>query len=128
MNNATGTDTSNLAAESDFVILKSEIDKLNILVNVWTGLNDLKTKVFDLDVSKLKTFPIELKNVSDTVNKEVFKSTKLRKLNIKVNSLQNKIHDAAILIDINLNNTNKEMKFREKKLKWLIAKYVVLVV
>ena len=48
---------------------------------------DLKTKVFDLDVSKLKTIPIQLKNVSDTVNKEVFKTTKLRKLNIKVNSL-----------------------------------------
>ena len=77
------------------------------MVNVWTGLNDLKTKVFDLDVSKLKTIPIELKNVSDTVNKEVFKSTKLSKLNIKVNSLQNKIHDAAILIDINLYNTDK---------------------
>lgn len=107
MNNATSTDTSNLAAESDFVVLKAEIDKLNILVNVWTGLNDLKTKVFDLDVSKLKTIPIELKNVSDTVNKEVFKSTKLSKLNIKVNSLQNKIHDAAILIDINLSNTDK---------------------
>ena len=107
MNNAAGADTSNLATESDFVVLKAEIDKLNILVNVWTGLNDLKTKVSDLDVSKLKTIPIELKNVSDTVNKEVFKSTKLSKLNIKVNSLQNKIHDAAILIDRNLSNTDK---------------------
>lgn len=107
MNNGTGADTSNLAAESDFVVLKAEIDKLNILVNVWTGFNNLKTKVFDLDVSKLKTIPIELKNLSDTVNKEVVKSTKFSKLNIKVNSLQNKIPDAAILIDINIYNTDK---------------------
>ena len=114
MNNATSTDTSNLAAESDFVVLKAEIDKLNILVNVWSGFNNLKTKVFDLDVSKLKTIPIKLKNVSDTVNEEVVKSTKFSKLNIKVNRLQNKIHDAAILIDINLSNTDKWIKFREK--------------
>ena len=51
LNNAAGVDTSNLAAKNDFVVLETEVDKLGInkLVNVLTGLNNLKTKVDDLD-------------------------------------------------------------------------------
>ena len=42
----TGVDTSNLAVKSDFIALKAEVDKLGInkLVNVSTGLNNLKQK------------------------------------------------------------------------------------
>ena len=42
-----------LAAKKDFIALKTEIDKLDIakLVNVPTSLNNLKTKVDDLDCS-----------------------------------------------------------------------------
>ena len=63
LENVTGVYTSNLSAKSDFIALRAEVDKLRIneLVNVPTGLNDLKTKVDDLDVSKLKTVPIDLK-------------------------------------------------------------------
>ena len=40
--------------------LKAVVDKLEInkLVNFQTNLNDLKTKVDDLDVGELKTVPI----------------------------------------------------------------------
>ena len=54
---ATGVNTSDLAAKTDFITLKAEADKIDInkLVNVPTSLNDLKTKINDLDVGKLKT-------------------------------------------------------------------------
>ena len=49
---ATGVDTSDLAAKTDFIALKAEVDKVDInnLVNVRTSLSNLKTKVDDLDV------------------------------------------------------------------------------
>ena len=42
LNNCTGDDASNLAAKSDFIDLKAEVDKLDInkLVNVPTDLNN----------------------------------------------------------------------------------------
>ena len=57
LNHATGVDTFDLAAKKDFIDLKAEVDKLdfNKLVNVPTSLNNLKTKVDDLDVGKLRT-------------------------------------------------------------------------
>ena len=69
----TGVDTAKLAAKSDFIALKAEVDKLvlNKLFNVPTDLNNLKTKVDDLDVGKLKTVPIDLKKLSYVVTKEV---------------------------------------------------------
>ena len=47
-----GVATSNLVAKKDFIALKAEFDKLDInkLVNVTTSLNNLKTKVDQLDV------------------------------------------------------------------------------
>ena len=47
-----GVDTSNLVVKKDFIALKAEFDKLDInkLVNVTTSLNNLKTKVDQLDV------------------------------------------------------------------------------
>ena len=52
LDHATGVETSDLAAENDFVALKAEVDKLDInkLTNVPTSLNILKTKVDDLDL------------------------------------------------------------------------------
>ena len=43
------------AAGVDIIALKAEVDKLDSknLVNVVTGLNDLKTKANELDVDKL---------------------------------------------------------------------------
>ena len=39
-------------------------------------MNDLKTKVDNLDVSKLKTAPFDLTKLSDVVDNEVAKNTK----------------------------------------------------
>ena len=47
------------------------------MVNVPSGLNDLKTKVDDLYVDKLKTVPVDLKKLNDVVSKEVVNNTKV---------------------------------------------------
>ena len=56
LNHATGVDTSDLAAKKDFIALKAQVEKIDVtkLSNVPTSLNNLKTKVDDLDVGKLK--------------------------------------------------------------------------
>ena len=61
LDHATGVDTSDLAAKKDFIAMKAEVIKLDInkLVDVQTGSNNLKTKVNDLDVGNLKTFPVD---------------------------------------------------------------------
>ena len=41
------------------------------MVNVLISLNNSKTKVDELDVSKLKTVPVDLKKVRDVVDKQV---------------------------------------------------------
>ena len=41
------------------------------MVNVLTSLNNSKTKVDELDVSKLKTVPVNIKKVRDVVDKQV---------------------------------------------------------
>ena len=57
LHHATGVDTSDLAAEKDFAVFKAEFNLLDIakLVNVPNSLDNLKTKVDDLDIGKLKT-------------------------------------------------------------------------
>ena len=49
LDHATGVDTSDVAAKKNFIILRTEVDKLDInkLVNVLTSLNNLKIKVDD---------------------------------------------------------------------------------
>ena len=51
--------------------MKSEVNKLKInkLVNVRTSLNNLKTKVDDSNVGKLKIVSVDLKKLSDVVDK-----------------------------------------------------------
>ena len=51
--------------------MKSEVDKLKInkLVNVQTSLNNLKTKVDDSNVGKLKIVSVDLKKLGDVVDK-----------------------------------------------------------
>ena len=72
LEHATGVDTSNIAAKSDFIVLKVEINKLdtNKLSNALTDLNDLRAKIDDLDLCKLKIVPIDLDKVSDLVDKK----------------------------------------------------------
>ena len=57
--------------------------------------------------------------------KKFVKRTKLNTLNIKVNSLEKKIHNASTLIWKNQYNTGKQGR---KKLEMLKTKFLVLVV
>ena len=69
--------------------MNAEVDKLDIIkaVNVPTSLNNLKTKVDDLNVGKLITVSRDLKKLSDVV---VVKNTKFNTLKTKVNNLEEK--------------------------------------
>ena len=61
LKNATGIDTSSLAAKSDLVSLKAEVDKLDIdkLKTVPDDLSNLKSKVDKLNIGKLETTPVD---------------------------------------------------------------------
>ena len=110
LEHATGVDTSDLAAEKDFVALKAEDNKLDInkLVNVLTSLNNLKTKVGDSDVGTLKTVSVNLKKLSDVVDNEVVKNKEFNTLKTKVNKLDKKIPHATALARIDQYNTDKQ--------------------
>ena len=73
--------------------MRAEVEKLDLtqFVNVPTSLNILKIKVDDLDASKLRTFTVDLKNLSDVFDTEVVKNTKLNIFQTKVNNLDMKI-------------------------------------
>ena len=76
-------------------------------------MNNLKTKVDGLNVDKLKTVLIDLKKLSDVLNKEVLKKTVYSKLNKEVNNLEDKIHYANSLIL--MDQYNREKQTLEKK-------------
>ena len=71
--NATEIDTSKLAAKSDLVNLKTEVDKsgINKLKSVPTNLRNLKSKVDILDIEKLETTPVDLSRQSNVVKNDV---------------------------------------------------------
>ena len=54
------------------------------MVNVPTIMKNLKAKVDGLDVSALKTVPVDLKKLNDAVNNEVVKNTKFNTVKTKV--------------------------------------------
>ena len=60
------------------------------MVNIPTSLNNLKIKVEDLNVGKLKAVPVDLKKLSDVVVNEIVKNTKSNTPKTKVNSLEKK--------------------------------------
>ena len=107
----------------DKKIFKAEVVKqdINKLVNVPTALNNLKIKLDDLDVGKLKTVTIDLKKLSDVVANEVVKNAKFNTLKTQVNSLEKKLSDATTLIHVNQCNTDKENL--EKKIGHVDKKY-----
>ena len=116
LEDATCIDTSNLASKRDFNDLKVEDDKLDInkLVNVLSGMDNLKTKVNDLlDIDKLKTVSVDLKKLSDAVSNKFAKNTKFNKLNTKVSDLEYKIPDAST--SIQTNQYNADIQNSEKK-------------
>ena len=110
LEHATAIDTFDLTAKKEFIALKVEVDKIDInkLTNAGSILNNLKTKVTDLDVGKLKTVPVSLKNLSDVVDNEVVKNAKFNTINTKVNNLEKKIPDETTLIHLNQYNTDKQ--------------------
>ena len=79
-----------IADKLSCIALKATVDKLDIneLVNVLTGLNNVKTKINYLDVGELKTVTTNFKRLRDAVSKEVVKKTMYNKLNTKVNNLE----------------------------------------
>ena len=105
-----------MAAKKDFIALKAEVCKLDIikLVNVPTGLNNIKTKGDDVDVGSLKTVPACLKIFCNVVDNEVVKNTKFSTQKTEVTNLDKKIPDATTLIHIN--KYNKDNKNLEKKI------------
>ena len=66
--------------------MKAEVNKLDInnLVNVSASLNNLKTKIDALDVGKLKTFSLDLKELSNVLDKQALKNTKFNTIKTKV--------------------------------------------
>ena len=98
--------------------MKAKVDKLeiNILVNIPTSSNNLETSVDNLDVDKLKAVPVDLKKLSDAVDKQVAENTKVSTLNTKVKDLEKKIlPDETTLIHTNQYNSDKQNL--EKKVK-----------
>ena len=78
---------------------------VNKLAKVPAGLNDLKTKIDNLDVGKLTTVPVDLIELGNVVSKEVIKKTVYNTLNTKVNNSEKKIPNT--LIKSNQYNTDK---------------------
>ena len=72
--------------------MKDEGDKLDInnLVNVPISFNNVKAKVDDLDFGELKTLPINLKQLSHVVDKQIDKNAKFNTLEMEVNKLDRK--------------------------------------
>ena len=108
--------------------MKDVVGRLDIneLVKVSTSLNNLKTKLDDLAVGKLKTVLEDVTKLSDLVDKRVVKNTKFDTLNTKVNNLEKKIPSTTTLIYINQYKTDEQIL--EKKFKDFDKKYQELVV
>ena len=89
--------------------MKAELGKLDItkLINVTSSLNNLKTKIDDLGVAKLKTVSVDLTKLSDIMDNKVVKNTRFNTLKTKVNNLERKTPDTATLIHINQYNSDK---------------------
>ena len=95
LDHATGVDTSDLAAKRDLATLKAKVEKLRI------------NKLLMFRILWL-TPPVDLKKLSDVVDNEVVKNTKINTLKTKVNSLEKEVPDATALIHINYYNTDKQ--------------------
>ena len=71
-------------------------------------MDNLKTKVDELDVRKLKIIPMNFKKLNNIVTKELVKKTVYNKLNTKINYLENKISDVSTLFQSNQYNVRKQ--------------------
>ena len=75
LKNATRVDASSFAKKPDLANLKSKVDQLDVdkLKNVPTNLINLKSKVHKLDVDKLIPIPVDLSKLSNVVKNDVVK-------------------------------------------------------
>ena len=90
--------------------MNAEVGTLdNKLINLPTGLNKRKTKLDNIDAGNLKTVPVNLKNLSNVVSKDIVKNTKFNKLITKVRNLGNNIPNASVLLQKNQYTTDKEL-------------------
>ena len=96
------------------------------MVKVPTGLNNLKTKINDLDVVKLKIIPIDLEKMSNLVDKNVVKKAVYDTLNTKVYNLEEKISGGSTLIWTNQYNIDQQSL--EKNVDDAEKKFLVLLV
>ena len=71
LKNATAIDTSKLAAKSNLVCLKAEVDKIDAdkLKTACDSLSNLKSKVDKLDIGSLAPVPVDLSKLSNVVKK-----------------------------------------------------------
>ena len=76
-------------------------------------MNNLKVKVNDSNVDKLKTVPVDLIKLRDVVDNEFIKNTKYNTSKTKVNSIKTKIPDATTLIHINQYNIDKQNLYKK---------------
>ena len=77
----------------------------------------------DLDLTKLKDVPVDLKNLSDVVDNKVVKNIKLNTIETKLNNLDKKIPDATTFIGINQYNTANQNLENKTGEEMLIKKY-----
>ena len=103
LKNATGIDTSKLAAKFDLVSLKADVNNLDIdkLKSLPTNLSNLKSKVDKLDIDKLAPVPVDLSKLSNVVKNEVVKKTEY---NAKIKNIEDKIPDITNLTTKNALN------------------------
>ena len=112
LKNATGIDTSEIAAKFDLVSLKAEVDKLDVdkLKGVPTDLSNFKSKIDKLDIGKLETTPVDLSKLSNEVKNGDVKNTKY---NAKIKNIEDKIPEITNLVTKPTFNA-KIMRLKEK--------------
>ena len=95
-------------------------------MSIRTILNNLKTKVENLGVGKLKTVLVDVKKLRDFGDNEVVENVKFNVLETKLNNSDKKNLDATALSHINQFKTDKQNL--EKKIRDVDKKYQTLVV
>ena len=98
LKNATGIDTSKLAAKSDLASLKAEVDKL--------------------DIDKLIPVPVDLRKLSDLVKNDVNKKTAYDKLVAK----ENNIDTSGFVLKTKYNTDQSEIEKKIPNTSGLVKK------
>ena len=95
-----------------------DINKLKSFPN---NLSNLKNKVDKLDIDKLKPVPVDLSKLSNVVKNEVVKKTEY---NSKIKSIEDKVPDITNLATKNIFNT--EINEIKTKYQLLVIKQQLL--